>query len=105
MRFVVPTAILSSVFCLYAQTPPPQASSVPDAKPIPPRASPNDYQAHAKVGSATLGAEFNGHFAPTPGGTYTTEDFVVVETGLFGDPDAHLTLSPDQFSLRINDGK
>lgn len=104
MRFVVPTAILSSVFCLYAQTGP-QASSVPDAKPIPPRASPNDYQAHAKAGSVTIGAEFNAHFVPTPGGTYTTEDFVVVEAGVYGDPDANLALSPDQFSLHINDGK
>jgi len=71
---------------------------------IPPRATPADYQAHAQAGTVTVGAEFKGHSVPTPEAVYTNEDYVAVEVGLFGPPEARVKLSHDDFSLRI-DGK
>jgi hypothetical protein len=53
----------------------------------------------------TLAAEFAGHGVPTAQGTFSTEDYVVVEMGVFGPPEARLTLSAGDFSLRINGKK
>jgi hypothetical protein len=98
------------VLCLCAQTqdPPAQDAVAKDAqanesKGMPPRVTPADYQAHTQAGTLTLAAEFMRHSVPTPEATYSTEDFVVVETGLFGPP--RLTLSIGDFSLRINGKK
>ena len=78
----------------------PQAN---EAKGIPPRATPGDYQAHAAAGTVTVAAEFIGHaFAMPDGPTYSSEDYVAVETGLYGPPGARLNLSVDNFSIRIN---
>lgn len=76
-----------------------------DAPNLPPRATAADYQAQGKAGTVTIGAEFAGHSLPTPEGPLTTEDYVVVEACLFGPPNARLTLSPADFSLRINGKK
>ena len=83
----------------------PSAGAQIETKGMPPRATPADYQAHAQAGTVTIGAEFAGHSVPTLQGPLTTEDFVVVETGLFGSPDARLRISADDFSLRINGKK
>lgn len=95
--------------CLFAQpqTPPAVTS---DAQPIetrgmPARATPGDYQAHAQAGPVTIGAEFMQHSVPTPGLLLATEDYVVVEAGVFGPPGARTTLNPSDFSLRINGKK
>jgi hypothetical protein len=72
---------------------------------VPPRASPADYQAQAQTGTVTIAADFAGHSVPTPEATFTTDQYVVIETGLFGKAGDRLTLSPDQFSLRINGKK
>jgi hypothetical protein len=53
----------------------------------------------------TIGAEFAGHSVPTPDHTYSSEDYVVVEAGIFGPPGARATLSRDDFSLRVNGKK
>jgi hypothetical protein len=105
---VVPLAAL----CVRAQTPgaPSQDTAAKDAaasesKGLPPRATPADYQAHTQAGTLMLAAEFVGHSVPTPEATYSTEDFVVVDTGLFGPPDARAKLSIGDFSLRINGKK
>jgi hypothetical protein len=96
---------------LYAQTPPPPAQEPPkeapgtEAKGMVPRGSPNDYQAHIQVGKLTIGAEFMRHAIPTPQGELTTEDYVVVETGLFGAPGARSTISAGDFAMRINGKK
>jgi hypothetical protein len=74
-------------------------------KGLPPRATPADYQAHAQAGMVTIAAEFVGHAVPTPEQTLSSEDYIVVEAGLFGSPDARTTLSRDDFSLRINGKK
>jgi hypothetical protein len=76
-----------------------------ETKGLPPRNAATDYQAQAKAGSVTIAAEFAGHGVPTTQGTFSTEDYVVVETGLFGPPDARATVSADDFSLRINGKK
>jgi len=76
-----------------------------ESKGLPPRAAPADYQAHTQAGAFTLAAEFVGHSVPTPEATYSTEDFVVVETGLFGPPETRAKLSIGDFSLRINGRK
>ncbi len=53
----------------------------------------------------TIAADFAGHSVATPEGILTTEDYVVLEAGLFGPPDAKLMLSVEDFSLRINGKK
>jgi hypothetical protein len=72
---------------------------------MPPRTAATEYQAHAQVGPLAIGAEFMAHAVPTPQSTYSSEDYVVVETGIFGPPDARLLLSAKDFSLRINGKK
>lgn len=69
---------------------------------LPPRATAADYQANAAAGTVTIAAEFLGHAVPTAQGTLSTETFVVVEAGIFGQPDAGIKLSLENFSLRIN---
>jgi len=76
-----------------------------ETKGLPPRAAPTDYQAQTKAGAVTLAGEFAGHSVPTPQGTYNSEDYVVVELGLYGAADARLTISAEDFSLRINGKK
>jgi hypothetical protein len=84
-------------WCAYGQS--------TEIKGLPPRAAPTDYQVQGKAGTVTLAAEFAGHGVPTPQGTFNTEDYVVVEVGLYGPPEARLTLSTEDFSLRINGKK
>jgi hypothetical protein len=84
-------------FCLSAQT--------KEALGLPPRATPGDYQAQGKAGPVTIGAEFAGHSAPTLEGTYGTEDYVVVEVGLFGPANTPVKVSFEDFSLRVNGKK
>jgi hypothetical protein len=76
-----------------------------EAKGVPPRAAPGDYQAHEQAGATTIAAEFTGHALPTPEAVLSTDDYVVVEVGLFGPAEARLKLSFDDFSLRINGKK
>jgi hypothetical protein len=90
--------------CLQGQTTP--SKELPsEGKGLPPRATPGDYQAHTAAGAVTVAAEFTGHAIPTAQGTLTTEDYVVVETGIFGKPDARMKLAAADFSLRINGKK
>jgi hypothetical protein len=98
--------ILSAAICLYGQGQPPASTGAPiEAKGLPPRATPGDYQAHVQAGTVTIAAEFAGHSVPTVQGPLTTEDFVVVETALFGAPDARMKISADDFTLRVNGKK
>src|SRR5260370_13059879 len=69
---------------------------------LPPRATAADYQANAAAGTVTIAAEFLGHAVPTEKGPLSTETYVVVEAGIFGQPDAGIKLSLENFSLRIN---
>ena len=89
--------ITAFCLCIHGQT--------KEAQGIPPRAAPTDYQSMVRAGNVTIAAEFTGHSVPTAQGPLTTEDYVVVETAFFGDADAKLKLSFDDFSLRINGKK
>jgi hypothetical protein len=64
-----------------------------------------EYQAQAKAGDVTIAADFVRHSVPTREGPLTNEDFVTVELGFYGAPDAKLHISMDDFSLRINGKK
>jgi hypothetical protein len=102
--------ILAGALCVRGQEVAAQDTAAKDApanesKGMPPRATPGDYQAHTQAGTLTLGAEFVGHSVPTPEATYSTEDFVIIEAGLYGAPQARLKLSIGNFTLRINGKK
>ncbi len=97
------TFIIITALCLCAQEQKtPATAPTNETKGIPPRATPNDYQAHAAAGAVTVAAEFVGHAVPTPEGpTYNTEDYVAVETALFGPAGTRLKISVDNFSLHL----
>ncbi len=114
MQFLFPSrtgvaivAVLTAVLCQSApeQDADGKAPQVREAASIPPRATPADYQAHAQAGAVTVAAEFAGHSIPTPEAILSTEDYVVVEVGIFGPPNARTRLSFEDFSLRINGKK
>jgi hypothetical protein len=103
---ILAAAVSSTALCLYSQTPASKgAAPAVDAPAVAPRASSSDYQAREKAGKVTIAAEFKAHFVPTPLATYTTEDYVTIEVGLYGEEGARLTLSPGDFSIRINGKK
>jgi hypothetical protein len=91
--------------CLPGQTTPPVKDAQSESKGLPPRATPADYQVQAQAGAVTIAAEFTGHSVPAEQGPFSTEDYVAVETGLFGPPGARIKLSASDFSLRINGKK
>lgn len=100
-------ALLMGAVCVLAQgqEPPTSDTSSSESKGMPPRATPGDYEAHTQAGSLTVAAEFMRHSVPTPEATYSTEDYIVVEAGLFGSPQAKMKLSIGDFSLRVNGKK
>jgi hypothetical protein len=99
--------VFAAALCLCAQeqTAPPADARPKETLGLPPRVAPSEYQAQAKAGAVTLAADFVRHSVPTPQGTLNTEDYVVVELGLYGAPDARIQISLDDFSLRINGKK
>ena len=117
MRFILPFRTGAIVFAglaallgqsSYAQNAPAaatQGKGVRVMKGLPTRANPGEYLAHAPAGSVSIAAEFDRHSVPMPEGTLSTEDFIVVEVGLFGPADARLKIASEDFSLRINGKK
>jgi hypothetical protein len=105
--FTSGTTILIAALCLLAQQPntPSQEQQASETRGMPARATPGDYQAHADAGKVTIGAEFFQHTVPSPEGVLNTDDYVVVEAGVFGPPGARTTVSFQDFSLRINGKK
>jgi len=97
--------------CVCAQEQPPAKDAPAKEAPaveirgVPPRVAPTDYQAMAHAGTVILAADFQQHAIPTQGGVFSTEDFVIVEAGLYGPAGAQLKISADDFSLRINGKK
>src|SRR5439155_533703 len=102
--FRIGVLIASICLCVQGQDTQSRSAQI-EAKGMPPRATPADYQAHAQAGTVTIAAEFTGHSIPTLQGALSTEDYVAIETGLFGSPGARLRLSASDFSLRINGKK
>ncbi len=72
---------------------------------MPPRAAATEYPSHAQVGNVIIAGEFAGHSVPRPDDPLSTEDYVVVEAGVFGAAGAKLFLSTGDWSLRINGKK
>ena len=101
-RLVVSLIIVCS---LPAQNPPQEKARPSEITGMPPRSAATDYAAHVQMGDFTLAAEFAGHNVPRPEGPLTTDDYVVVELAVYGSSGVKLSLSPDQFSLQINDRK
>jgi hypothetical protein len=103
----IAAAIAAICLCVQGQTPPnpPPKDPQTEAKGLPPRATPADYQAQTQAGTMTIAAEFKGHSVPSPQGPLSTEDYVSVEIGLFGSPDAKIKISTEDFTLRINGKK
>jgi hypothetical protein len=93
--------ILSIVLRLQGQSNPGKDAQT-ETRGIPPRATPEDYQFHAPAGTVTIAAEFTGHSLPTHQGPLITEDYVAVETALFGPVGTQLKISAQDFSLRVN---
>jgi hypothetical protein len=81
------------------------AQEVNPAKPLAPRATPGDYRAHSQLGKITIAADFAGHGVTTADAVYSTEDYIVVEVGIFGPPDARTSVSFKDFSLQVNGKK
>jgi hypothetical protein len=102
LRIVVLIAAIG--ICLQGQNTPTTDAQI-EAKGMPPRAAPADYQVQAQAGMVTVAAEFTGHSVPTLQGVLSTEDYVVIETGFFGSPGARIKLSAGDFALRINGKK
>ena len=99
------TALCLSVQAQTPPAPPAKDATINETKGLPPRVAPTDYQAHAQAGTVTVAAEFTGHSVATMQGTFSTEDYVAVETAVFGPAGARLKLSIEDFSLRINEKK
>jgi hypothetical protein len=98
-------ALTAAICCsIQGQTAPSKGPQI-DVRGIPPRTSAADYEAHGQAGAVTIAAEFDGHGVPTPQGPLNTDDYVAIETGLFGAPGARATVSSADFSLRINGNK
>lgn len=96
--------MLLTPFCMGAQESGASAKEISgsETRGVPPRTSPADYQGHAAAGDITVAAEFMGHSILTPDGTtYTNEDYVAVETALYGPAGSRLTISGSDFTLRI----
>jgi len=98
-------SIAALCLCAFSQESAPKETTATQTKGLPPRTAPTEYQTQAKVGTVTIAAEFKRHSVPTMENTLSTEDYVVVETALYGPPEARLKLSPEDFSLRINGKK
>ena len=92
--------VFACVFCQSVA-----GQDVRDAKGLPPRAAPADYQGNAQTGSVTIAADFAGHGVPTADGVFENENFVAVELALYGPAASHLNLSYKDFSLRLNGKK
>src|ERR1035438_3620067 len=65
---VLRTAAWITALCLCAQgqTPPAKDAPPSEAKGMPPRTAPTEYQSHAQAGPVTIAAEFTGHAIGTP---------------------------------------
>jgi hypothetical protein len=99
------TSLLTAALSICALAQAPAGAAKEEAKGLPPRSSPADYQSRVQVGKVTFAGDFSGHLVNTIEGNLKTENYVVVELGVFGAAGEHATLSLDDFSLRINGKK
>jgi hypothetical protein len=106
MRFLFTfgTVVSMAAVCLLAQqqSAVDQEQQASQTRGMPARATPGDYQAHGQAGKVTVAAEFFQHTIPSPQGILDNADFVIVEAALFGPSGTRLTMSYQDFSLRLN---
>jgi len=69
------------------------------------RPKPADYSAQAKAGPVTVAAECMVHTFSEGRHTFVAEDYLVVEVGVYPDRGTSVTVSAQQFALRINGKK
>lgn len=96
--------MLLIVPCVHGQSAPGKEAQA-ETKGLPPRATPGDYQSQTQAGAVTIAGEFTGHSLPTLEGPLTTEEYVAVETALFGPAGTQIRISSENFSLRVNGKK
>ena len=89
MRFAL---LMSAITLLHAQGTPPKTKA-------------SDYPVHVQMDTVTLAGEYLVHSLPTPQGTLIANDYLVVEVAFFGPSFSRLKMSPDNFTLRINNSK
>jgi hypothetical protein len=100
------TSVLMAGIALSVAAQNPQAGEAQgEARGLPPRASAADFQAQTQAGAVIIAAEFTGHSVPTIQGPLTSEDYVVVDLGVYGPPETRIRLSVGDFSLRVNGRK
>jgi len=88
-----------------AQAPSPNKEVAAETGGTPPRSGPADYQARAQAGKYTIAADFTGHTINTLTSNFTNAEYVVVEVAAYGPAGERLTISLDDFSLRLNGNK
>jgi len=71
----------------------------------PPKPKPQDYPASAALGNLTLAADNMIHSVPTPRGMYLVDDYLVIDTAVYGPLSPKVSFSAGQFQLRINGSK
>jgi len=74
-------------------------------QPSSPSRKPAEYPAHAKLAPFTLAAEFLGHSFSGPEGMFFTEDYLVVETAFYPEPNTTFSIAHSHFRLRLNNSK
>jgi len=81
------------------------AASLACAQGTTPKSTPEDYPAHATVGTVPVGAEFMVHSFSRGEQMFIAPDYLVVEVALFPPKGQTVRVEPLQFSLRINGKK
>lgn len=67
-----------------------------------PHPKPTQYPVHAAVGKIVIGAENWGHGFTSPLGSYSADDFIVIEVALYAEGNVPFDYSPQNFTLRLN---
>lgn len=64
-----------------------------------------EYPVHARIGQVDFGAEYMVHSISADNSTFTAEDYLVVEVGVFPDLGAQAHIDTRNFTLRVNGKK
>ena len=91
--------------CALGQAPAPNKEVLAETGGTPPRSGPGDYQVRVQAGKYTLAGDFTGHALNTLTGNLTNDEYLVIEFAAYAPAGEHLTLSLDDFALRLNGNK
>ncbi len=70
-----------------------------------PKPKAEDYEAHAQLKKAAIGAEYMVHSFSGEGTTYIAKDYLVVEVALYPPKGERITVDGRAFTLRVNGAK